>query len=92
MYLICYKQQNGHQLIDEIQVEKFDKTDSSEEDSDIRNDSGMLFDDLNTSDLIDDYKEETRADRDEAIQEATELDTSDLDAYLKSNDDDQGWL
>ena len=91
MYLICHKQQNG-QLIDEIQVEKFDKTDSSEEDSDVRNDSGMLFDDLNTSDLIEDYEEETRADRDEAIQEATELDTSDLDAYLKSNDDDKGWL
>ena len=91
MYLICHKQQNG-QLIDKIQVEKFDKTYSSEEDSDVRNDSGMLFDDLNTSDLINDYEEETRADRDEAIQEATDLDTSDLDAYLKSNDDDKGWL
>ena len=92
MHLICHKQQNGHQLIDEIQVEKFDKTESSEEDSDVRNDSGMLFDDLNTSDLINDYEEETRADRDETIQENADLDTSDLDAYLKSNDDDQGWL
>lgn len=73
-----------------------DKSESSEEDSDfdndVRDDSGMLFDDLNTSDIINDYEEQSRADKDQSIEENADLDTSDLDAYLKSNDDDQEWL